>query len=83
LGGQIRDTTKNIGEDLREIGEDKKEDKLEEEELWRQLRKKKKKSSKRSQDLETGQKKITMRWETYGTCITSYKSSGRETLRGR
>jgi len=61
LGGQIRDTTKNIGEDLREIGEDKKEDKLEEEELWRQLRKKKKKSSKRSQDLETGQKKITMR----------------------
>jgi len=33
LGGQIRDTTKNIGEDLREIGENKKEDKLEEEEL--------------------------------------------------
>jgi len=67
---------RNIGEDLREIEENGKEDKLEIKELWRQSGKKKKKSSKKSQELGSGQKKTTMRWETYGTHTTSYKSSG-------
>jgi len=35
LYGQTRGTTKNIGEDLREIGEDKRENKLEIEEQWK------------------------------------------------
>jgi len=83
LDSQIRGTTRNIGKDLREIGEDGKKNKLEIKELWRQSRKKKRKLSKKSQEIGSGQKKIIIRWGTYRTHTMSYKSLEQGILRER
>jgi len=60
LGSQIRDTTKNIGADWKEIGDGRKESN-QEKEKWKQFQRKKK-SGKKIQELENGQKKMMTRW---------------------
>jgi len=52
--------TRNIGEDWKEIGNGRKGNN-QEKEKWKQSQKKKK-SRKKNQKLESGQKKITIRW---------------------
>jgi len=71
LDGQTRGTTKNTGEDWRRIGDGGIENNHEKEK-WKQLRKKKK-LRKKNQELESGQKKTTMKWATWLTHTTSYR----------
>jgi len=59
LDSQTKDMTRNIGEDWKEIGNGRKGNN-QEKEKWKQLQKKK--SRKKNQKLESGQKKITIRW---------------------
>ena len=60
LDGQIKGTTKNIGEGQKGIGGSRKEND-QGKEKWKQLQRKKK-SRKKIQGLENGQKKTTMKW---------------------
>ena len=60
---------KNIGQSQRGIGDIGKEAELEDKEQQRQLKRKKKKLTRKIQDLENEQKKITMKQEILETYI--------------
>ena len=75
LGGQTRDIIRNIGQSQRGIGDIGKKVELEGEEQQRQLKRKKKKLTRKIQDLENGQKKMTMKWEILETYMMNCEKS--------
>ena len=71
LGGQTRDTIRNIEGDWRGIGDGEKESN-QKKEKWKKSQKKRK-LRKKNQKLESGQKKMMMRQATWLTHTTSYR----------
>ena len=67
---------RNIGENWKEIGDNRRENKQGKKEPQGQFGRKKKESSKKDQKLENGQRKMKTKWAIWWTLTISYKSLG-------